>query len=172
MPFKVEDGTGFSDSNSYGSVEEADAYHTLRGNGAWVSATTDQKQAALVQATDYVDQRYSARYVGCMKTGTQALAWPRSLTGTTEWNDTVIPQKLRYACFEYADRALSTKLAPDLAYDDSGVGRVITHEKVGPIERDYSIVGGDFATATILRPYPGADMYLRGLVMASGGVYR
>lgn len=172
MPFKVEDGSGFVDSNSYGAVADADAYFVLRGNGEWAALTTDQKQVALVKATDYIDQRFGGRFVGDPMTDEQALAWPRDNTGRNEWDESIIPTKLQYACFEYADRARLAPLAPDLVYGTSGVATIQTKEKVGPIERTFAAVGGDSASQTLLRPYPAADMYLRGLVYSTGGVYR
>ncbi len=172
MPFKVEDGTGFTDSNSYGSVAGADDYFNLRGNGQWVALTTEQKQAALIKATDYIDQRFGTRFIGDPMTDEQALAWPRDNTGFNELDENIVPTKLQYACYEYADRARSAPLAPDLVYSTSGVSTIQTREKVGPIEREFSAVGGDLATSTTIRPYPGADMYLRGLVLPVGGVYR
>jgi len=177
MAFKVEDGHAFDDSNSYGAVADADAYHLDRGNADWAALTPDQKQNRLVKATDYLDQRYGGRFIGERATEDQALEWPRKCTGSTsiDWDtDTKlgsIPRKLQYACFEYAVRA-TERLAPDPVVTESGVSTVLIKEKMGPIESEYAPVGGDTAQIQILRSYPGADMYLRGLVRPSGGVIR
>lgn len=49
-------------ANAYTTVTEFTKYHQARGNAVPVGATTATIQAAIVQATDYLDQRY--RYNG------------------------------------------------------------------------------------------------------------
>ena len=64
MSFIVEDGHGISDANSYVSVRFADDFLAYRTDFDWSTRTTDQKQAALVQATAYVDARYGRLFAG------------------------------------------------------------------------------------------------------------
>lgn len=68
----IENGTGVEGADSYASVEDAVAYHELRGNA--FEGTTSQKAAALVRATDYIDAHYTPlvdrgrhglRFAGC-----------------------------------------------------------------------------------------------------------
>ncbi len=178
MTFKVEDGSAFTDSNSYGAVAAADSYFLDRGIASWGLLTNTVKQNNLIKATDYLDQRNGSRFIGVKATDEQALAWPRNYTGNSDWDwdateeEGVIPTKLQYACFEYALRANDGPLAPDIDYDDSGVAKTVTKEKVGPIEREFRTVGGNGGVQTLIRPYPGADMYLIGLVVTTARVIR
>lgn len=169
MAYTVEDGTGVADANSYVLVAEADLYFADRGVGTWATLNTAQKQAALVKATDYLDQRYGSRYVGVKYSATQSLEWPRL---DSNFDTDEIPPKLKYACFEYALRASAAELAPDPLMDAAGVSMVTTRVAAGPVEQEFQPVGGYSASVKTLRPYPAADMYLRGLVVPGQGVIR
>jgi hypothetical protein len=59
---EVSQVTRIDGANSYSSVEEFLRYLAARGLAVPQTATTAQMRAALVQATDYLDQRY--RYAG------------------------------------------------------------------------------------------------------------
>lgn len=165
MAFVVEDGTGVANANSYATVEFADAYFEDRGNTDWTGDDA-AKQKVLVRATDYVEGRFGLRFIGEQKTLTQSLSWPRYYAAPYE--DDVIPLKLQKAVCEYAVRAISGKLAPDLEVTDSGHSVVITKEKVGPIETEYA-KANEFAQAAVFRPYPEADMLLAGLLDSASG---
>jgi hypothetical protein len=170
MAFVVEDGTAKADANSYVAIAEADGYFADRGIIAWTGEDA-AKQAALVKATDYIEGRFSQRFIGSKKTTAQALSWPRE--GAGDFADTVVPVGLRRACCEYAVRALSAALAPDLKVDASGLTVVATKKKVGPIETDYAVPQtGLGSTPMLFRPYPAADMLLRGLVYSASQVIR
>lgn len=167
MTFKAEDGTGLPDANSYVTVAEADQYFLDRAVTTWVGTQTE-KEAALIKATDYIDGRFGARFVGIKKTEVQALEWPRLETVASG-----IPIKLKYACMEYAIRALTKPLAPDLAVDGSGLSVVATKKKVGPIETEFAVAqSGLGATPMLFKPYPAADMLLRGMVSSARQVIR
>lgn len=160
--FVVEDGTGLPDANSLVSVEYADAYFTLRDNHSWEGVDAE-KQAWLVQATDYVVARF--RFVGKPLTSDQALPFPRTGTGYP-----LMPPNLLKAVCEYAVRAKTAPLAPDIAVDETG--RVVAGktEKVGPIEDTVSYaVSGKASDIMLFKPYPAADMLLRGLIMRNFG---
>ena len=116
MAVTIDATVGGANANSYltlaaaqtivdGFVEDADVT-------AWASATTDQKNRALVTATQRLDRE---RYLGARATDTQALQWPR--TGvrkpdtyintytvgfpfritTDYYTDTEIPTQIQYA---------------------------------------------------------------------------
>lgn len=165
MAFVTEDGTGKTDSNSYGSVSEADAYFADREVTAW-AGTEAQKKAALIKGTDYIESRFSNRFIGAKKTEEQALSWPRS--GISTIDDDVIPSNLKKALFEYALRALSKSLAPDLVFDESGTVMLKTKKKIGPIETDYQQASGP-NFLKLFRPYPAADILLKNLVSQFSG---
>jgi hypothetical protein len=78
MPLTLikEDGTGRPDANSYAAAADGDSYHD--GHlyaSSWTSATTGNKEKALVMATRLIDSFY--QFNGFKRLSTQALQWPR-----------------------------------------------------------------------------------------------
>ena len=173
MAFIVEDGTAKVDATSYVTIAESDSYFKDLGFLSWAEGDIEpeQKMVSLIKATNYIDGRFGQRFIGNKKTITQALAWPR--TGAVGFAHTDIPVKLRRACCEYASRALTAELAPDLKIDANGLTVVVTKKKVGPIETEFAVPQtGLGATSMLFRPYPAADMLLRGLVYSASQVTR
>jgi hypothetical protein len=88
MAFTVEDGNGLPEANAYIDVAFADSYFTDRGNTDWAAASSDQKQVAIVKATDYIDKVNSNRFLGYPAFRTnppneatdQALEFPRTMS--------------------------------------------------------------------------------------------
>ena len=65
MAFTVENGTGILAANSYMTVAEVSTYLTDRGREtAWDAATAAVAQGALIEATDYIEQRFGERFKG------------------------------------------------------------------------------------------------------------
>lgn len=161
--FVVEDGTGLPNANSYASVDFADSHFQSRGKGEWLLLTLEQKQAALIQATDYIDLRWGAWFKGERVACDQALEFPR-----TAFSD--MPTTLLRATAEYAIRASNGSLAPDIQQDPSGYQVTRQFERVGPIEerKDFAFLGPG-SSRRDLRSYPGADMYIRPLIEGSHG---
>mgnify|MGYP003419901216 CR=1 FL=1 len=94
-------------SDFYGTIVAADAYHLARGNGAvWdaVDVTDEEKNAALLLASEWVDWNYESAING-YRTGevAQLRAWPRTnaydIYGRTI---TGIPVQWEYAVYEVA----------------------------------------------------------------------
>jgi len=54
-----EDGTGLANANTYVAQADADSYFADRANAAWAALSSDQKASALIQATQYLDARYT-----------------------------------------------------------------------------------------------------------------
>lgn len=142
MAFEVRT-TVSGDGNSFIDVTYADAYFGDRGISTWTGADT-AKQAALVQATDYIDARFASRF-----------------TNEVLEADS-IPDKLKRATCEYAVRALVKPLAPDPAVDASGASVVTIRNKLGPLEKEFQVVGS--GTLALFRPYPAADILLVGMI--------
>lgn len=154
MALIVEDGGGRAEACSYVGLAEADGYHGRRGQAGWAAASVEQREAALVKASDCLDAVYAFR--GERLKAEQALAWPRAgaednagvlLTG--------VPAVVRRACAELALRALSEELLPDLAR-----GGRVRGESVGPVSVSYF----DGAPAGTVRRL--VDGLLRGVVRA------
>jgi DNA-binding transcriptional regulator YdaS (Cro superfamily) len=79
MTILVEDGSGFIDSESYVSVDEATQYHADRNNDAWSDGDAPSWEGALRRATEWIDATYRGRFSGYRtKLRLQALEWPRT----------------------------------------------------------------------------------------------
>lgn len=163
MAFVVEDGTGVAGANSYTSVEFADAYFDERGNTVWASITDPaDKEKLLVQATDYIELIYGRRFIGDMASIGQSLSWPRS--SAAGYLATAIPLNLQKATAEYALRANEGPLLPDPQVDGNNFTAVVTKKVVGPIEKEFQVMGGG-RNGRLIRSYPTADGYMVGLVV-------
>lgn len=154
----VDATPGGATSNSYISNAGAITYWTDRNNAAWGAASSAEQDAALIEATQYLDGKYD--WVGVIESTSQALGWPRSNAYDKEGRElTGIPVKLEQACAELALQALSGTLVDPQA--DRG-GRT-KREKVGDIEVEY------FSGASSQRLYAFVDMLVNGLTLNSGG---
>lgn len=157
----------------YGTVEDADIYHTARLNAAW-TGTDDEKTAALQRATDYIDGRYRYQTAGgCwksmfrgVKTGARAqeLEWPRTGAVDSEGNeipDDEVPIEVQEATYEAALRELVEPgvLAPDY----TGTAQV-TQETVGPITVKYAEAKTNGAQTPNMPTIPVVDNLLAGLI--------
>lgn len=119
----------------YLSVADADAYWTARNEAQW-NGTADAKEAALIEATQYIDGAYN--FIGNYNTA-NVLAWPRhnafvekgNFAGISYDSDTIPPQ-IENACAELALEALSARLVPIKER-----GGAIKREKVDVIEVEY-----------------------------------
>jgi len=65
MTFTVEDGSGVRGANAGVDVAFVTTYLTDRArNTAWDAETSANQQAAIIEATDYVEQRFATRFKG------------------------------------------------------------------------------------------------------------
>lgn len=163
MALIVEDGTIVAGANGYISVAELDQYWLDRNVS--LSETTEQKEAAIIIATQYVDLNNS--WKGAIVTSDQALDWPRVGVRDDEGRtieSMTIPTQLKNAVAEYAKRQLSTSLQPDVP-DTGTIKKVKKKVDVIETETEYQDgTGGYFG----LKSYPLADNYLIGITR--GGV--
>lgn len=119
-------------TNSYATVEEADAYFADRLDvAAWSSADATQKAQALVTATAVLDDM---SWLGYAISESQPLAFPRVCeyfdpkVGTMVYLDgTIVPQRIIVATFEIAYHLLNN----DGLLDNTGG---IESIQVGPIQ--------------------------------------
>lgn len=173
MAFTVEDGTGLANANAYVSVADADAYFADRGEPtAWAGASTTEKEQAIVKATDYIEKRFSRRFVGVKGSSDQALSWPRDNAYDADdylLADDEVPTALADATAEYANRAISAALIPDPTVNVDTAGQIVREKKkVGPLEKEteYRGSGGD------LPAYLHAELMLDGLLIPGGRTIR
>lgn len=119
MPFVIEDGTGVPNANSYVSVAQADAYLSYSASRVqWLSLTTPDKEAYLVQAARLLDS--SVVWKGDKVSASQAMAWPRSGVDYMgeEWPSNSIPPAVLQSQMELA----ALQMAGDRSADPASKG--------------------------------------------------
>jgi hypothetical protein len=133
MAFTVETGTGSATSNSYATVAEADTYFLDRNIADWAALDNAVKQAALIEATSYINNNYYL--TGCYPNNEdQALQVPCS--GLVDCNskiyeDNEIPAKLKEAVLIAAKQfSEGTKL-------NDPIERATKSEKAGSVAVEY-----------------------------------
>jgi hypothetical protein len=133
MAIMVEDGSVVIGANAYASVEFVDEYQSDRMNEVWSNTPIEQKEAAIVKATTYLDMFYGARLLGMRESSEQYLYWPR-IGVVDEFGNTIegVPIRVKRAVAELAPDALSTALLADLAR-----GGRVSATSVGPVSIQY-----------------------------------
>jgi hypothetical protein len=164
----VEDGTGLSNANAYINVAFADTYFTERNDTAW-SGTTVEKEAFILRATDYIELIFGYKFLGKKFLESQALSFPRLADdGVTA---DAIPLNLKKACAEYARIAKTASLIVNPALPTDGL--VVTEISKDVVGIKKSVKYDANQSPIIVRPYPTADSYLRGLIRSPfAGVIR
>jgi hypothetical protein len=105
----VEDGTGLANADAYVSLATAATYASARAWTDWAAAADATKEAAIREATVYLDTSYQWR--GSIISTAQALAWPREGVTDAEGRDiTGVPARVRDACCELARQQLGAAL--------------------------------------------------------------
>jgi hypothetical protein len=132
----IEDGSIVPDAEAYATVAEADTYWAERDSPVeWTNLTTAQKEAALRQATEYLETNYC--YRSCIQDTTQPLAFPRlpfyDKEGRILAGTGVIPTAIKNANIELALRHAISNLLLDETPNDNNIIR----EKVGDHEVEY-----------------------------------
>jgi len=155
----VLDVTG-ADADAYDTVANVDTYWENRNNATWAAAATRDKEAAIREATQYIDSKFRDRFVGVIQSTSQALEWPR----TSAWDRSGrplngVPTAVKHACAELALAALSERLIP---VEDRGDKIKSKTEKVGPITETTEYAEG----APAGRTYAFAEMLLTSVLKA------
>lgn len=174
MALIVETGAGVANADAYHDLAYADAYHAARGNASWALAPVPTREAAIRNATQFMDMSYLPRWKGAKVAVLQARQWPRwgvvldAVRGTASErydvgfttgrlpND-LIPEQLKHASCELALRALSGSLAEDLQR-----GGRIKRKKTDVLETEYE------ASAPAFTVYRLVDLLLGELLVARG----
>jgi hypothetical protein len=130
----IEDGTGVTDANTYGTVAGARAYAADRG----VTLLVDDNAVAiqLITAMDYL-LLYSTRWQGERVLDAQSLDWPRKCVYVrgSLWASNVIPPDLVRAQYQLV-MAQHSGLVLFPANADGK--QFVIEETVGPITTKYS----------------------------------
>lgn len=141
MAFVFNSTAGDAAANSFVSVDYADMYFSVHLDGAFWTVTTNQKQAALVMATDRLNVEM---YGGQRASTTQALSWPRSYIESIDSpaygyiSSTTIPAPLEKATCEMALHYLKVA-AGEFSMDDRDL-ETLSSYKVGPM--DFGVKAG------------------------------
>lgn len=165
MSMVVENGTGLSNSNSYVSEAEADAYVLLRLVPDWANLTVERKEASLVAATDYIEATYRQAFKGHRMGQTQALSWPRedAYVDGFEVARNIVPDGVKKAAIELAIlHSQGVPLLPD------SITRGIKREKVDVLEVEYQ--DGALPMAQFPLPSRLLQPYLEGSSSESGAM--
>lgn len=162
MALIVETGSGAADAESYASVANADAYWLARNDTVWSALVTAAKEAALREATLYLEGSYY--WIGHRTLYTQALNWPRVCKSGVDLNGknltaSMIPTELVKATCELAwEVASNGRLTPSLSR-----GGLVKSKAVGPIKVEYE------PGAPSRKTFPIVDTILRPIVVESLG---
>ena len=168
----VEDGTGVPTANTYVTLSDATAYHTLRGNEIWTDADENDQCIALIRATQYIDERWVFKSV--VFDDAQALQFPREVLYNRNGKDVreIVPLEIMHATYEYALEALGdgSGLVSLTPTPDQSDPRSVTYlrEKVGSLESEtrYDVSYGLLTQ----KAYPTADrIIIRSRFTTNGG---
>lgn len=156
MSIIVEDGTVVAGANSYVTRAETNDYFKCTNDTVWSSVTNNDKDAAIINASRYLQQMYRLKWLGSRVEPAQAIDWPRSGVPVVDYFDPFsnsapvslsfqntyfipeneIPQEVKDAQMLLARSQI----------DDSGgltvrlqgpLGRQTSKEKVGSLEVHY-----------------------------------
>ena len=167
MAVVVETGEGLPDAESYASPAEVSTFATGRPEAAaWAGASAAQQDAALRQATTYLDGTYD--WVGSIAHQTQALDWPRVGGYDGEGrpiSSTSVPRQVKDACCLLATSAIGVSLQPEPSTTATG-GGVVKRKKVAVLEVEYFDPGGSTISR---RSFPEVSTMLAGLHTGGGG---
>lgn len=147
----VEDGTRPTGANTYASLADANAYWADRANDTWADATDDEKAAALIQATDYLN---GLSWTG-RKVAIRTMAWPRidvEVDGRSVGSDE-IPNEVVQACCYMAVEIIGG--ATPLAATD----RPLTKLTAGAVSMEWD------AASPQAPQYPAIKSILRGYIL-------
>lgn len=146
MAFEVETGQGLETANAYASVQDFKDYCSLRAIPLG-DKSDDDLQAAIVKATDWIDNNYANSLLGYRSFGQQALEFPRTglppgSNGQQRPLGYMPPQLIKATCI-VALEALNGALYVNV----SGASPQVTEETIGPITTKYNPINPNDVTA-------------------------
>jgi len=170
MALIVEDGTGKTDADSYISQADATTYiGKYTGSTTWAGATSDNKDAALRRAAQYLDLAYGDKWKGQRKTEDQSLDWPRynvlDRDGFYVDSDSV-PVAVKNAQCEMAVEILDNG-EPMTKLENAGSVKKYA-VRVGPISESTEYLGGNPPVTY----YRKVDKILFDLIQAGANLIR
>lgn len=170
MPtFTVEDGTGLANATSY--ISEAEADSLVLPSDTWLTYTTAQKEAYLMEATLYFDLRYCGNVKGTPLTETQSLLFPREgVYIRCDVEEDVVPDILKSAIAELA-RVYGERggLFNRTVNQGDATGEIIkTKDTLGPLSEERIYAQGTGSSQNIsYPPFPKADSMIAQLLLSN-----
>ena len=170
MTMIVETGAGVAGANSYTTVAFVQSYFDDRGgNTAWDALDTDNKEYMLIKATDYIEKRFSEKWIGDKNDNTNELSWPRHNVYDRHfrllYSNTEIPPELQKAVGEYAVRAITAALIPDPT--TQGLEVEESEKEIGPIKKREKFMKNSglrqkssLVRDSVFKEYPAADLLI------------
>ncbi len=158
-----EDGTGLPAANVYADLNDADQYlENSDRKAAWRGFSSKERNAALIQGADYLDQKFRRAFKGLRFSSAQRLEWPRSQVfdelGVLVAADE-IPEEILNGSIEYAFEAANSPLAPTPVVDETGLQVTKKREKVDVLEEETTY--SDARKASTVRAFPRAKLVIR-----------
>jgi hypothetical protein len=156
MTMIVEDGSNVANANSYVTLTEYTTFLDDRGETTLSEADDEQKEFALIKATDYLQQKFRLLWKGSRVHATQRLDWPRrgvdvpdffdpffrdlsniplSFQDTLFIAENEIPYEVKVAQMLIANGTFSG--AESTGVLQPSLGRVTKREKLGELEVEY-----------------------------------
>lgn len=165
--FIVEDGTGLEDANAYADEAYADAYHENYGAPSeWTASTSDEKKAAIREATRFLDASFSSRWRGARANKLQALDHPRiRVVDTDGWarDSNVVFVEVKSATAILALKVRQgVSLLPDVEASDVGISSESV--SVGPISESKTYAG----TKRTYKRFSMVEATLRPIIERAG----
>jgi hypothetical protein len=157
MSLVVEDGTGLSTAESYGSVAELQAHRPRGGLTLPAGATTAQCELWLIEGTAWLDGTFGNQWpAGSYRlTDGQALDWPRAYAWDKDYYPLAgVPKEIKTATFEAA--LVAANSAGTLTKKAETGVKSIT---IGDISKTYS--GSTAANSTV---YPAIKQAISRIV--------
>ena len=147
MALTVEDGTGLADADAFISLAYANTFHRERHNTDWLGGDVADQEAAIRNVTLYMSESLPWEGVPTHERR-QALAFPRE--GLYDKHDLSIkideiPRELEQACALLSLYELQNPGTFTTATFDRG--RILTRKKIGPIEKQWSVINQTPAAA-------------------------
>ena len=177
MTMIVETGAGVANANSYTTVAFIQSYFDDRGgNDSWDALSAADQAVILIKATDYIEKRFSEKWIGEKNDNNNPLYWPRCNVYDKHfrllYSNTQIPVELQRAVGEYAVRAITSALIEDPTTQGLEVEEV--EKEIGPIKkREKFMKNGSLRQRSslvrdsVFKEYPAADLLIEKFLAPS-----
>ena len=138
----VEDGTGLANADAFVTSLDVETYLTARGFTAFAALPTATKNAAIVNASEYISNAFG--WIGLPLKSTQALAWPR---GSTRSDGVRVPTGVPRAVAIATARVANAAAAGAELFGTVTGADTLKRVKAGSVEVEFSDLSAQIAAA-------------------------